>query len=497
MLYPYPDMSRECPIDALPDLLFSAASEVRQLEEDVPAECLLMDAVAACVVPVQRLYDVQGLDDRTMPTTVFMLALAPSGRGKGTSYREFFKPLIEHNRQAGLAVGKIRARKRSHEKAGFPVDGPEFREPDGRMLTMISYRALMECLDGEARSVSINDEDGGSFLESDLFTRMGGSLTKLHSGFDLDHVVKDVDLIAIDGRCSLGIRLQGEVFHPVMKRTNNKSFKQGILGRAVVACHDPSRFEACKIHMPTSWPGGGMKELHSRLKGLMDKADKKQAKGELVRDKIALGHEAKAFMAELKFRLKGWRETCYDEQIEPAVNRAWENTLRIAAVFQIVCGKGMEISLEMVQRAWVIVQWSLTQHQMIFVEASKLEPKSPVARADGPFTKPWPAKIRAAKPPKPPRPIQDAQWLLECFAKVSGGRGQALLAEVIVLAGLRGPRLETAMAWLKLNGVVEIVGRGEDAMMRIPGVVADSSPRVLSHLQRGHIRPPAGRWWAS
>lgn len=478
MLYPYPDMSRECPIDALPDLLFSAACKVRQLEEDVPVECLLMDAVAACAVPVQRLYDVQGLDDRTMPTTVFMLALAPSGRGKGTSYCEFFKPLIEHNRRAGLAAGKIRARKRSHEKAGFQVDGPEFREPDGRMLTMISYRALMECLDGEARSVSINDEDGGSFLESDLFIRMGGSLTKLHSGFDLDHVVKGVDLTAIDGRCSLGIRLQGEVFYPEMKRTNNKSFHQGIWGRAVVACHDPKRFGHCRIHMPASWPGGGMEELHGLLKDLMEKADKKQARGELVREKIVLGDEARAFMVELKFRLKRWRETCYDEQIEPAVNRAWENTLRIAAVFQIVCGEGMEISLEMVQRAWAIVQWSLTQHQMIFVEAPKLEPKSLAARADGPFTKPWPAKTKVPKHPKPPRPIQDAQWLLECFAKVGGGRGQALLADVLMLAGLRGPRLGTALAWLKLDQAIEIVGKGETAMMRIPATV-DAPLRAL------------------
>ena len=475
MLHPFPDMSRECPINALPLLLFSAACEVRKLEADVPAECLLMDAIAACVVPVQRLYDVTGLDHRSMPTTIFMLTLAPSGRGKGTSYREFFKPLIEHNRQAGLAARKIRARMRSLEKAGLPIDGPELREPDGRMLTTISYRALMDGLDGVARSVSINDEDGGSFLESDLFTKMGGSLTKLHSGFDLDHVVKGVDLNAIDGRCSLGIRLQGKVFHPVMKRTNNKSFHQGIWGRALVACHDPKR----KISLPENGPRGGLEELHRRLKKLMEEADKKQAKGELVRDKIVLGDEAREFMVALKFRLKGWRETRYDPKIEPAVNRAWENTLRLAAVLQIVCTGEKEISLDMVRRAWRIVQWSLTQHQMIFVEANNSEPELPATRESEPFTRPWPAKLKV---PKPPRPIQDAKWLLDCFGQARGWGQQALLADVVRLSGLRGPRLETALAWLKLNGAVEIVGRGEDAVMRVPAVVANCSPRMFSHL---------------
>jgi hypothetical protein len=479
MLHPFPDMSRECPVDALPDLLFGAACEVRRLEDDVPAECLLMDAVAASVIPVQRLYDVVGLDYRHMPTTVFMLALAPSGRGKGTSYREFFKPLIEHNRQAGSAAREIRARKRSREKDGLPMDGLEFREPDGRMLTMISYRALMESLAGTARSVSINDEDGGSFLESDLFTKMGGRLAQIHSGLDLDHVVRDVDLGAIDGRCSLGIRLQGPVFYPEMKRTNNKSFVQGIWGRAIVACHDPKRFGTHRIHMPTCWPGDGLDELHRRLKDLMDKADKKQAKGESVRDRIVLGADARAFMVALKFRLKDWRATCYDEQIEPAVNRAWENTLRIAAVFQVVCEGAGEISLEMAQRAWTIVQWSLTQHQMIFVEALKPEPKPPMARTGAPFTKPWPATVKA---PKQPRPMQDARCVLECLDMVSGGRRVALVAEVATLAGLRGPRLETALAWLKHSQIIEIVGKGEGAWMRPPTTLAKDSAPVFSRL---------------
>lgn len=53
---------------------------------------------------------------------------------------------------------------------------------------------------------------------------------------------------------------------------------------------------------------------------------------------------------------------------------------------------------------------------------------------------------------------------------------------MIVLAGLRGPRLETALAWLKLNGTVEIVGRGERAEIHIPAIMANCSPRVLSHL---------------
>lgn len=473
MLYPMPDLSRECPIDALPDLLYSAACEVRQLEDDVPAECMLTDAIAVCVVPVQRLYDVQGLDRRTMPTTVNTLALVPSGMGKGTSYREFFKTLMEHNERARIVAREIRSRKRQLKKTSVPTDGPEFREPDGRNVASISYRALMDCLDGVARSVSINYEDGFSFLKSDLFTEHGDKLTQIYSGSpDLDYLVKDVDLSAIRGRCSIGIRVQSKLFYPEMKRTNYKSYDQGVWGRSVVACYDPKRFGTPKkVYMPPKSVGGGLAELHRRLERLMKAADEKHVEGELVRDFLVLSDQARAFMHELKFRLKGWRETFYAE-IEPAAARAWENTLRIAAVFQVVCEGGGEISLEMVRRAWTIVQWSLTQQQLIFVEAIKPEPKLPVARATGPFT----AKFKL---PKQPRPIEDARWLLECFGVASGWRGMPLVSEVATLAGMRGPRLETALAWLQINQAIEIVGRGEDARMRHPTMASPNPQHAL------------------
>ena len=75
-----------------------------------------------------------------------------------------------------------------------------------------------------------------------------------------------------------------------------------------------------------------------------------------------------------------------------------------------------------------------------------------------------------------------ARWVLECLDTVRGGRGVAPVAEVATLAGLRGRRLETALAWLKLKQAIEIVGRGEDAWMRIPTILANDSVPVLPRL---------------
>ena len=91
----YPRQFHFCPIEALPDLLYNAAYEVRTIEDGVPAESLLTDAIAAGAAAVQRAYDIQGLDRRTMPTTMNTAALVPSGFGKGTSFTFFFQVFNE------------------------------------------------------------------------------------------------------------------------------------------------------------------------------------------------------------------------------------------------------------------------------------------------------------------------------------------------------------------------------------------------------------------
>lgn len=100
--------------------------------------------------------------------------------------------------------------------------------------------------------------------------------------------------------------------------------------------------------------------------------------------------------------------------------------------------------------------------------ALKHASKSPAVGQSRPLASPWSISIKIPRPPKLPRPIQDAQWLLKCLETASQGQGQALLEDVVVLSGLRGARLETALAWLKHHRAVEVVGRGDGAVMRVP-----------------------------
>lgn len=432
-MYPFPRNFPSCPIEALPDLLYNAACEVAKLGGGVPAEIMLPDAIAACSAAVHGQYDVVGLDGRSMPTSINTLSLAPSGAGKGTSFAAFFKVFFASGTD------------QRHAGTGEEVEGQHY---DSLPLQEVSYRALMEQLNGVNRSTTIQHEDGMSFLRSDLFLRYPDKLAQLYNGdMPLRHKVHKVDLCAIDSRCLLSLRSQPEIFVPALKRTHCESYSQGVWPRSIASCYMPPQLTAFPEPLRPV-PKGGLVELTARLKELLVEADQYWQSGHKHRKLVVLSVDAQAFMRELQFHMKRWRTREYAD-INAAATRAWENTLRLAAVFHVVCGDMGAISLEMVQRAWEIVEWSLTQHRLILAEINppKVDPK----RSDA---------FHPTGRTKAPRMHQSAQILKECIAEVCRRRNLEWVpvSDIEELVDLTPVKLKKAWAWLKLQD--EVLFRG-------------------------------------
>ncbi|KAF1720162.1 DUF3987 domain-containing protein [Pseudoxanthomonas wuyuanensis] len=436
-MYPFPRHHAHCPIDALPDLLYDAAHHLHRQLSDIPPCVLLTDAIAAAAAAVHLSYDVAGPDGRLMPCTLNTLAVCRSGLGKGTSYHGFFKPFYEFENES---------------------DGEEL------LLQEVSYRALMEALHGTGRALSIQHEDGDSFLDSQLLKKCPDKLTQFWSGKPpIKHRVRGISLVATDARCSLGMRIQPKIFYPFLIRTDSKTFVQGLWPRAIAACYDPVKFyEPMAFFSPPSANQAGLKTFHDRVTELLARAKERAVSEQLVREPLRLEDAAAAFMVELKHRIKQW-ESEY-EDIAEARDRAWENTLRLGAVFHVMCGDGNAISLEMVQRAWDIVEWSLGQHRKIFVEAIAPHVQSPKVP-----TSPHPSRA-AGKP----RPAQNAQRLKEWIEKIASCQGDdwVELSEAAQQAGLCGRALNTARKRLEYEGQLmkqERRGQIYVRLLRYPG----------------------------
>ena len=449
-LLPYPNPHPICAIDALPDVLQDAV-HYAILKMDIPAAIALTDAIAAAAAVVHCGYDCVTSDGDTMPCTINTTLSAPSFAGKGRSYRLFFGSFIEATKRTITTMNDVN-----------PVMSGARRTQTPRVETMFgdtSYCALLQALNGTGMSASIQREDSASLLGSEIFKKRLDTLTQLWSGDPpLDHVVLGKQFVATDARCCVGIRIQPDIMDDFLRRYGLLSYKLGFWPRSIAGCHDPDRFPFNETYLVTHNAQANAVGFQARMRSLALLINTRNKSGFAGRIPVELDTEAKAFMLELGYRIKQWIKPHYAD-IREAAGRAWENTLRIAVVLHVFCVGEGNVARDYVERAWAIVEWSLSQHRLIFIESPRTQTTGTSMTAVSPIQ---PIRVVQPKAPKPPRPLQDAQWFLQCLGKLWAPTRSVTVREVNQLAGLSQKRLESALAWLKLERTVQLTERGAD-----------------------------------
>lgn len=448
----------DCPIDALPELLREAALEVLSLEPQVPLACLLTDALAAASAVVQIAHDVRGLDHRTMPTTINTLAAVPSGLGKGTSFNEFLGPLDRH----ALSAPELDDLRRG-EEPNSPQDSPRSAPPLA-FLQDQSYKGLLRDIEGVGRAATIQHEDGLGFLESDLVYKHADRLTQLWSGqAALRLATARERRFAIDARCSVGVRVQNKIFEGFLKRRGEKAYHIGLLPRFIVGVHSP---QSSNVNRATRLHGvrpGALERLHKRLKEITEESASTGQTVPFSRKVIELDAAAAQFMRWLKeHTFQGAQGSGF---LAPSWSRAWENTLRVAAVFHVVTNQGERVSLETVQAAWLVVHWSLSQHELVF---GSLDASRGVSARE---------RIHARMASHEQRLLTDMGIVLGVVAqreRTVPPFGVTLL-EVTTFSGISEARAKTALARLVSDGSVWISPERGGTVSLSPG-----DPRMVS-----------------
>lgn len=434
-----PDMFPVCPIDALPEPLRSAAL-VAIVHKGVPPACALTDAIGAAGAVVHCGFDCQTPDGDTLPATINTCSVAPSASGKGRSLKFFFAPMLNALK----------------ERDSEPVPRGERAPRVECMANRVTFRALMEHLDGTGMNLTIQREEGASFLKSDLFRNDTDTLTQLWSGDPpIDHHLRGKKLVAVDARCSFGFRIQPELMYAHFKRDTRLTYKLGFWPRAIAGCYDPAKFPWNDSYLPPVVPEGVASGYFRRYDELMREINDRSG---LARIGVQLDFDALAVMHELRFRMRNWMATCY-EDIREAAGRAWENTLRVAVVMHVFCRGAGPIPADTILRAWKVVEWSLSQHRLIFMESIKPEVK--------------PAPSKALTLPKMPKQVRqrnaDMQFMLEAISARSlhSPGGRVRLTDVLLLTGFHKTRFLKTLGWLVSGCLVIVEGSGEGTTARI------------------------------
>lgn len=452
-LLPYPNLHPICPVDALPDLLREVV-HFAILKKDIPPAIALTDAIAAAAAVVHCGYDCVTPDGDTMPATINTTLSAPSTAGKGRSYRLFFRPLVQAMKRAIAG-----------DASPVSIKAGARLPPVPRVETMLSdpsYCALLHALHGTGMNVAIQREDSASLLETDLFRKRLDTLTQVWSGDPpLDHVVLGKQLRVKDGRCCVGIRIQQYILDDISRRRGPLAYKLGFWPRSIAGCHEPDRFPANETYQVRQNWDPSADGFEARMLCLALLINSAHQGGFTGRIPVELDSEAKAYMLELGFRIKQWRKPYYQD-IREAAGRAWENTLRVAVVLHVFCVGEGKVSRDLVGRAWAIVEWSLSQHRLIFIESPRMHE---VPAITAPMSMAQPICVTQPKRQKLPRPLQEAEWFVFCLAKLVSPCRSVTVREVNQLAGLSQKRLQVVLAWIELEGLVRLAPKGPDTLI--------------------------------
>lgn len=460
---PFPNLRPVCPCDALPDPLKEAVLYAI-VNKGVPPAIALIDALAAAAAVIHCGHDCVTPDGEPMPATLFTLCAAPSISGKGTSYRIFFKHFTQTLRRYKADFAKPRRLKSNTLEATLNdrAPAPSSRHGVEMLLSEMTYFSLLKALDGEGRNVAIQDEDAASFFDSELFKRHSNRLTQVWSGDPpLSKAYGNSQLDAVDARLSIGLRTQPGIQSEVPEAILRKAIKIGLFPRFLVGCHDPKQSPWNESYHADPRGEFSDREFQARLASLAFMTNARNSEGFAGRVPVELDTDANAFMLELSFRAKQWLDTDFAD-IREAAGRAWENTLRVAVVLHVFClGEG-KVSRDYVERAWAIVEWSLSQHRLIFVESLGLTQSTAMPVQATPIRQ---VRVAQSKPSKVPRPLQDAQWLLYCLGRLSLPARPVTVHELNQLALLPPLRLKGALKWLELEGTVRLIAHGKDSLI--------------------------------
>lgn len=463
--WPLPNRWPTCPVDLLPDPLREAV--LHAIQKGIPPGVALTDAIAAVAAIVHCGYDAVTPEGERMATTVNTCSTADSASGKGRSMRQFFKHALAANKRlAPVPSGPIKLAPPNTSSRRLPT----------HMMSKPSFRALMDALDGHGMNLTIQREEGASFLQTDLFKKDTDALAQLWSGDPPpDHVIHGKRLSAIDARCSLGFRIQPFKMDEHLNGAGRGSYRLGVWPRTIASCHDPEKFPDNETYAYRGGGSHGTREYDLRMLRLSSLVTSFAQSTYKARIPVELDGDAKAFLLELGYRIEQWKKPHYWD-IREAAGRAWENTLRIAVVLHVFCiGEG-KVSRDYVERAWAIVEWSLSQHSLIFVESPRL------ALCTAPTVQAAPLRLLRAsqpKPAKPRRPHQDAQWFLDCLGQLLRHQGAVTVREVNQLAALSERRLATVLKWLELEGMVRLTPQGRELL--VTPLVSSYPMRSLGH----------------
>ena len=473
------------PLDALPDSVRCAVQEVAGFVK-APISLIATSALAALSLTIQTYTDVKRAEKLEGPCSVYLLAIADSGKRKSTcdgfftralrdyeaAQREAAKPLLAayksscevlNAQRSGL---KEKIKQLAKQGKTSSAQAQELHDLDRNAPTAprvprliygdatpeaLTYALAKQWPSGGVISSEAGSVFGGHGMSGDSVMRNLATLNQLWDGATLPVERRSSESYTVRGaRLTMALQVQESTIRAFFDNTKGLARGTGFLARFLVSWPASTQGTRQFTEAPANWPA--LASFNDRLTRILNRPAPIDDDGGLTLAMLALSPEAKAawvkFHDEIESELSSGRDL---HDVRDVASKTADNAVRLAALFHTFAGNIGPIDIEAMESGARLAAWHLSEARRFLGELA------------------MPAELA--------NPARLESWLLDWCRRESTDKVPTREVQRLGPNGLRDSKvISAAAAQLVELGRARLVQDGKKKLIQINPALLGGSP---------------------
>lgn len=230
----------------------------------------------------------------------------------------------------------------------------------------ITAKAIMEALQGDGESIAITTDEGHVLFQSSAMSHVGllNALWDSAEVLPLDRAGKE-PILARKPRVSVSIMTQKAPLQAYLEKRGSVAKGSGHWARYLVGW--PVSTQGYRWVNPSEQLWEHLPIFHARINELLVKYQTMIESGKVERELIEFSDDAKARWFALAAETESMlREGEYLSDINDFASKVMEILARLAAAMHYFGGEGGKISLDTLERGFLIIRWHVEEYKHLF-----------------------------------------------------------------------------------------------------------------------------------
>lgn len=380
------------PVDAFPNevrQVISALSYRMQVSPELVGGVILSAISLAC----QAFVNLQLPDGRTKPCSLYNMVLAGSGERKSAVYSLVMRPFLDYEKEQRLEYEKglkkynakiyiweeekkvlnKKIKNKMLKEDDYEYDELEehfLKKPESPKKIKLVYsdttpEALQKGLHVNIPYAGLMSDEASIFFAGRAKNNLG-FLNQLWDGSPFDVERRNGSSFSVEGRFSMLLMIQPDLFMQYFKRHGKVASGSGFLSRFLI-----SSVNSTQGHRQISFENNEISELkffHQRIAGFLARLNEFMV-GYNIQTQLTLAESAHACFSQFQFEIEKVICDYNNEAITASLSKMPENAIRLAGLMSFFCDEeNPEISGHYMEKSIVIIGYYTNQVINLYTE---------------------------------------------------------------------------------------------------------------------------------